>query len=161
MNEAQSHTAPVLVVHSGAGVFVPVIVDKVRPRPAAVVFVDASIPPESGEARLVPAEFVEELRAKAVGGVLREAAMARSSLASRRPHALETRAPGRRSPSRRCVADATSSTAASKAGRLAGEGARYPLILRTNCNAAARISSSPAGCCEERRVLMLRHMDQA
>jgi hypothetical protein len=56
------------------------------------------------------------------------------------------------------VAAVTSWTAASNAGWFALEGARYPLILRTNWRAAAWASSSSAGGSAPRRVLMLRHM---
>ena len=54
---------------------------------------------------------------------------------------------------------AISSTHASNATRLARDGTRYPLTLRTNCSAAARTSSSVTAASGRRNVLMLRHMD--
>ena len=59
---------PVLVGHSGAGPLLPRIGTRIRAR--ALVFVDADIPPESGETTLVPDEFLEFLRGLASGGVL-------------------------------------------------------------------------------------------
>jgi hypothetical protein len=52
----------------------------------------------------------------------------------------------------------TSSTARSKAGSFAFDGAVNPLSFRTNCREAARISSSVAGGSKLKSVLMLRHM---
>jgi len=60
--------SPVLVGHSGAGPLLPRIATRLRPR--ALVFVDAGIPPESGETSPVPAEFLEFLQGLAKGGVL-------------------------------------------------------------------------------------------
>ena len=59
---------------------------------------------------------------------------------------------------RRWDAEATSSTAALNASSFLRDGARYPLTFRTNCSAAARISSSVAVSSGLRSVLMLRHM---
>lgn len=59
-------------------------------------------------------------------------------------------------PKRRSVDVAISCTAASKAAWFFLEGLRIPLTLRTNCNAAAAISSCEA--CDLPRTLMLRHM---
>ena len=53
---------------------------------------------------------------------------------------------------------ATSSTARSKASRLACDGTLKPLSLRTNCSEASRISNSVAGGSKLNSVLMLRHM---
>ena len=53
---------------------------------------------------------------------------------------------------------AISSTDCSKAFRLTFDGARWPLIFRTNCNAAAWISSTSAEGSRTRRFLMLRHI---
>lgn len=50
-----------------------------------------------------------------------------------------------------------SSTAALNASSLTREGLRYPLTLRTNCSAAASISSSAGGPSALRSVFMLRH----
>jgi hypothetical protein len=53
----------VLVPHSNAGLFVPVIADGC-PRPVrACVFVDAALPPPDGEAEIAPPAFAEFLRA--------------------------------------------------------------------------------------------------
>ncbi len=57
-----------------------------------------------------------------------------------------------------CAEAATSATARSKAASLAFEGLLKPLSLRTNCSAAARISSSVAGGSKLKSVRMLRHM---
>jgi hypothetical protein len=51
---------PVLVPHSNAGLYVPAIA-AVLP-PAGTVFVDAALPPASGEAALVPAGLRAQLR---------------------------------------------------------------------------------------------------
>lgn len=59
---------PVLVGHSGAGPVLPRI--GMRIRAAALVFVDADVPPESGETTVVPSEFLEFLRGLADGGTL-------------------------------------------------------------------------------------------
>ncbi|HUB39633.1 MAG TPA: alpha/beta fold hydrolase [Streptosporangiaceae bacterium] len=59
---------PVLVGHSGAGPLLPRIGTRIGAR--ALVFVDADIPPEDGQATLVPEEFLEFLRGLANGGVL-------------------------------------------------------------------------------------------
>jgi len=60
--------SPVLVGHSGAGPLLPRIAIRIRAK--ALVFVDADIPPESGETTLVPDEFLGFLRGLANGGVL-------------------------------------------------------------------------------------------
>ena len=49
-------------------------------------------------------------------------------------------------------------TALSKASSVRGDGAVTPLILRTNCRAAASISSGVAGGSKPRKVVMFRHM---
>ena len=62
---------PVIIVpHSNAGLFVPLVVDRLGERAAACVFVDASLPPAEGESAVVPAEFLSFLRAKVVDGIL-------------------------------------------------------------------------------------------
>jgi hypothetical protein len=61
--QAQTFEAPVLVGHSGAGPLLPLIADGLKIKPAQLVFVDAPLPPSSGETALVPAEFKERLRA--------------------------------------------------------------------------------------------------
>jgi hypothetical protein len=60
--------SPVLVGHSGAGPLLPRIGARVSAR--ALVFVDADIPPETGETTVVPDEFLEFLRGLASGGML-------------------------------------------------------------------------------------------
>jgi hypothetical protein len=58
----------VLVGHSGAGLLLPQIAARV---PAAgLVFVDSDVPPEEGHADLMPAAYLEPLRALAVDGML-------------------------------------------------------------------------------------------
>ena len=53
---------------------------------------------------------------------------------------------------------ATSSIAVEKAASLVFEGLVKPLILRTNCNAAARTSSSVTGGSKLNSVLIFLHM---
>ncbi len=60
----------VLVGHSGAGPLMPAIASRMDPPPVRVVFVDAAVPPESGEVALVPDEFLPSLKALARGGLL-------------------------------------------------------------------------------------------
>src|SRR2546429_468897 len=64
---------------------------------------------------------------------------------------------GGSSSSRRRDAAVISSTASSKARWLAAEGRWMPLTLRTNCSAAASISSGGAAPSGSRSRLMLRH----
>jgi pimeloyl-ACP methyl ester carboxylesterase len=60
----------VLVAHSNAGLFVPVIA-AASPRPVAgCLFVDASLPDRRGATAVAPPEAVETLRARAVDGIL-------------------------------------------------------------------------------------------
>lgn len=61
---------PVLVGHSGAGPLLPVIASRMAPPPRRLVFVDAGVPPDHGDARLVPAEHLGSLRALAADGLL-------------------------------------------------------------------------------------------
>lgn len=60
--------SPVLVGHSGAGPLLPLIGQRLRA--SALVFVDSDVPPECGEAPVVPPEFLEFLRELAPGGRL-------------------------------------------------------------------------------------------
>jgi hypothetical protein len=60
----------VLVGHSGAGPLLPVIADRMRPSPTRLVFVDAGVPPSTGDAPLVPDEFLDFLGTLARDGVL-------------------------------------------------------------------------------------------
>jgi hypothetical protein len=58
----------VLVGHSGAGPLLPQIAARIGGGP--LIFVDADIPPDTGQAGLMPAEILAELRALAVDGML-------------------------------------------------------------------------------------------
>jgi hypothetical protein len=60
--------------------------------------------------------------------------------------------------SNRADTAATSSTAVKNAASFAFDGLVNPLILRTNCNDAARISSSVTGGSKLKRILMFRHI---
>jgi hypothetical protein len=60
----------VLVAHSNAGLFVPVIVAAATRPVAGCLFVDAALPARQGPTPVVPPEALEFLRAKAVDGVL-------------------------------------------------------------------------------------------
>jgi hypothetical protein len=70
VQEAQLGEHGVLVGHSGAGPLLPVIASQLDPSPARLVFVDAAVPPVSGEAPLVPEEFHDSLRSLAPDGRL-------------------------------------------------------------------------------------------
>lgn len=59
-----------IVGHSGAGPLLPVIASKMVSPPSRLVFVDAALPPISGNATLVPEQFLDVLRARAHNGVL-------------------------------------------------------------------------------------------
>src|SRR6266480_7714223 len=56
------------------------------------------------------------------------------------------------------VTAAISSTAARNAASFAFDGLLKPLTLRTNCNEAARSSSSVAGGSKSKRLLMVLHI---
>ena len=58
------------VGHSGAGLLLPAIADAMTAKVAALVFVDAFLPPARGSTRLLPSELMLHLRAPARGGVL-------------------------------------------------------------------------------------------
>jgi hypothetical protein len=58
----------VLVGHSGAGLLLPQIAARIGGAP--LIFVDADIPPDDGEADLMPAEILVELRPMVVDGLL-------------------------------------------------------------------------------------------
>ncbi|WP_328476244.1 alpha/beta hydrolase [Actinoplanes sp. NBC_00393] len=60
----------VLVVHSNAGLFAPVMVDALARTPAGVVFVDAALPDRHGATPVVSPEALEFLRLKADAGRL-------------------------------------------------------------------------------------------
>lgn len=60
----------VVVGHSGAGMLLPQIRARAGRAPGPFVFVDAGVPPEVGEAELMPAVFLAELRAMGNDGML-------------------------------------------------------------------------------------------
>jgi hypothetical protein len=60
----------VVVGHSGAGPLLPNIASRLPVPPLQIVFVDAGVPPEHGDARLVPDEFLGQLRELAIDGRL-------------------------------------------------------------------------------------------
>jgi pimeloyl-ACP methyl ester carboxylesterase len=60
----------VLVAHSNAGLFIPVITAALPGRVLGCIFVDAALPPPSGSAPVVPPEWLALLRDKASGGLL-------------------------------------------------------------------------------------------
>jgi hypothetical protein len=60
----------VLVAHSNAGLFVPVIVAAATAPVVGCLFVDASLPARQGPTPVVPAEALGFLRDKAVDGIL-------------------------------------------------------------------------------------------
>ena len=84
----------------------------------------------------------------------REAAFAFSASASRLRGGMVVVS----SPNNPCTTRAISSTAPSNAAWLAYDGLLKPVTLRTNCRAAASISSSVAGGSKWYSGLMFRHM---
>jgi hypothetical protein len=58
-----------LVGHSGAGFFLPLIAQRLAPRPVRTVFVDAGLPPSEGPGT-ASADFLDRLRSLAVDGRL-------------------------------------------------------------------------------------------
>ncbi|AVT34028.1 alpha/beta hydrolase [Plantactinospora sp. BC1] len=60
----------VIVAHSNAGLFVPVIVEAASREVAGCLFVDAALPSRSGPTPVAPPELLDFLRPKAVGGRL-------------------------------------------------------------------------------------------
>jgi pimeloyl-ACP methyl ester carboxylesterase len=60
----------VIVAHSNAGLFVPVIVEATSRRIAGCLFVDAALPSRSGPTPVVPPELLDFLRPKVTGGRL-------------------------------------------------------------------------------------------
>ena len=68
---AEHLTEPlVLVAHSGAGLLLPEIGRALTAETAAMIFVDAFLPPTTGSAPLAPPEFMNQLRALADGAIL-------------------------------------------------------------------------------------------
>lgn len=70
LDDIGTREAAVIVGHSGAGPLLPIIASKVMPPPSQLVFVDAALPPVSGDATLVPDQFLGALRSLARNGVL-------------------------------------------------------------------------------------------
>jgi pimeloyl-ACP methyl ester carboxylesterase len=66
---AQGHGV-VLVAHSNAGLFLPVIAAALPGQVRGCIFVDAAIPPAAGAAPVAPPELLALLRDKASGGLL-------------------------------------------------------------------------------------------
>ncbi len=60
----------VLVAHSNAGLFIPVITAALPEQVRGCIFVDAALPPPSGSAPVAPPELLALLQAKASGGLL-------------------------------------------------------------------------------------------
>jgi pimeloyl-ACP methyl ester carboxylesterase len=60
----------VLAGHSGGGLLLPAIAEAVAPPVRGLVFVDSAVPALVGETPVVPAPFLEHLRALAVDGIL-------------------------------------------------------------------------------------------
>ncbi|HEX5997488.1 MAG TPA: alpha/beta hydrolase [Jiangellales bacterium] len=60
----------VLVAHSNAGLFVPVIAEAARPRVVGCMFVDAALPARTGSTPVAPPELLDFLRPKVTGGRL-------------------------------------------------------------------------------------------
>lgn len=60
----------VLVAHSNAGLFVPLLVSNASRRVLGCVFVDAALPPRSGSTPVLPEELLQLLRTKAIEGWL-------------------------------------------------------------------------------------------
>jgi hypothetical protein len=59
-----------LVAHSNAGLFIPVISAALPGQVLGCIFVDAALPPSSGTAPVAPPELLALLRSKASGGLL-------------------------------------------------------------------------------------------
>jgi hypothetical protein len=59
-----------LVGHSGAGPLLPVIANRMAVPLLRVIFVDAGVPPASGEASLIPDQMLDSLRTLARDGML-------------------------------------------------------------------------------------------
>lgn len=70
VDQARTDDHAILVGHSGAGPLLPSIAAEMSRPPARLVFVDAGVPPISGETRLIPDSFAEHLRALAHDGLL-------------------------------------------------------------------------------------------
>jgi hypothetical protein len=68
---AVSRGVPVVLVgHSGAGPLLPAIAEQLGSWPSSLVFVDATLPPPTGETPLAPEQFLPVLTALAQEGLL-------------------------------------------------------------------------------------------
>jgi pimeloyl-ACP methyl ester carboxylesterase len=70
IRQLPADTEIVLVAHSNAGLFVPLLVDAAPRRVAGCVFVDASVAPSSGQIAVAEPEMLTFLQPLAVDGVL-------------------------------------------------------------------------------------------
>ncbi|HET9849667.1 MAG TPA: alpha/beta fold hydrolase [Candidatus Dormibacteraeota bacterium] len=70
LNDLPRGERVVLCGHSNAGLFLPMTAANFGPAVAGLIFVDASLPPETGGAAMVPPEFLEQLRRQASDGYL-------------------------------------------------------------------------------------------
>ncbi|SDX99205.1 hypothetical protein SAMN05444365_101313 [Micromonospora pattaloongensis] len=70
IDELPADRPVVIVAHSNAGLFVPVIVVSAPRRVAGCIFVDAALPSPSGSTPVATPEFLEFLRPKVTGGRL-------------------------------------------------------------------------------------------
>jgi hypothetical protein len=59
-----------LAGHSGAGLLLPTIAERLASPIAAMLFVDTFLPPPAGTVALAEPEFLDDLRARARGGIL-------------------------------------------------------------------------------------------
>ena len=70
LDTAEEGHGVVLVAHSNAGLFLPVIATALGARVLGCIFVDAAIPPAASAAPVAPPELLALLRDKASGGLL-------------------------------------------------------------------------------------------
>jgi hypothetical protein len=70
LDTAAQDQGVVLVAHSNAGLFLPVITAALPGQVLGSIFVDAALPPASGAAPVAPPELLALLRDKASGGLL-------------------------------------------------------------------------------------------
>jgi pimeloyl-ACP methyl ester carboxylesterase len=70
LDTSGQHQGVVLVAHSNAGLFIPVITAALPGQVLGCIFVDAALPPRSGTAPVAPPELLALLRSKASGGLL-------------------------------------------------------------------------------------------
>jgi pimeloyl-ACP methyl ester carboxylesterase len=70
LNTSEQGQGVVLVAHSNAGLFLPVIAAALPGQVRGCIFVDAALPPPSGTTSVAPPELLALLRDKASGGLL-------------------------------------------------------------------------------------------